>query len=274
MEYFITKKQIDYDKKLKYLITMPCVNREEHNSINVLSNTFKNFELSGLFDSDIDIDIVLFESSSKDITYLDFINEYKSKYNKNIEILFSKIKLNAVSNALRMHIYISKLPEDKYDFILWMDDDIYLCKNFIKNADIWIKNYANFSIFSSLYVPINSSFIKNRKYVHLTDLSRFYGTCCVVFKSRISKYVISNWYNDHFERFDYNPDTRFRDSVKMNFPYIKKICVSFPSLVDHMNIGSSIQKKKHVNNGHKAKVFAGIDNDPKIYINDLYNNIF
>jgi hypothetical protein len=270
---YITKQRIPYEINLKYLITIPCVNREERNAINVIERTFEGFERSGLFTSNINIDIILFESGSKNKDYLKFIDTYKTKYSmngkNNIHIIHSNIPLNGITNTLKMFRYLSKLPSEAYDFIIWMDDDIYVCKNFIKNADIWIKNYANFSIFSSLYVPYNSVFIENKKYLQLSNLSEFYGTCCTIFKPSLSKFVIPNWYNPHFEKFEYNPDTRFRDSVKYYFPLAKKICVSFPSLVEHMNIGSAIRHKKEVKVGHKAKFFIGEDKDPELYIKDL-----
>jgi len=273
IDYFITKERIKYDVKLNYLISIPCVNRSERNAINVIDKTFISFENSGLFDTDnknIDLTILLFESGSIDKSYLDFVNVYIEKYpNIKINIMHSNLKLNGVSNTLRMFFYLSKLPKNTYNFVLWMDDDVFVCKNFIKNADIWIKNYANFSIFSSLYVPYRTFPIRNRKYIQLADLPGYYGTCCTIFKPELSKYVILNWYNKHFEDFDYNPDTRFRDSVRRFFPQANKICVSYPSLVQHMNIGSAIRSKKVVHKGHKTNNFAGEENDPQLYINDL-----
>ena len=266
----ITNKKIPYDKPLKYLITIPCVNREERNAINVVHKTFDEFEKSGMFDSNIDFDILLFESGSRNTEYLTFINEYKTRYpSKKIEVMYSSAPLNGVSNTLKMFVYISRLPKDSYDFIMWMDDDVFVCQNFMKNADIWIKNYANFSIFSSLYVPYNSAFIPNKKYVKLAHLTDFIGTCCTIFRPQLANIVIPNWYNPHFEQFGYNPDTRFRDSVRKNFPTVKKICVCFPSIVEHMNIGSSIYMNKNINKGHKAKFYVGSDKDPEFYIRDI-----
>ena len=273
---FITNQKIDINKKLKYLITIPCVNRAERNAINVIDKTFKSFEKSGLFDSSIDVHIILFESGSNDTSYLNFLDSYREKYcNENsiskkfIQVIKSDVALNGVSNTLKMFYYLNKLPINLYDFVLWMDDDVFVCKNFIKNADTWIKNYANFSIYSSLYVPYNSSLIKNRKNVRLSDSHIFYGTCCVIFKPSLSRYVIPLWYDQHFERFEYNPDTRFRDCIRKYFPSIRKICVSEHSLVQHMNIGSAIKQKKIVKKGHKCHNFIGEDNDPEFYINDI-----
>jgi hypothetical protein len=127
IQYFITKKKIEKIKNLKYIITIPCVNRLERNAINVIDKTFEGFEKSGLFESNIDITFYLFESGSRDITYL---NKIKEKYPKVI-IEYSSIPLNGVSNTLKMMFFLSKLPPNSYDFVIWMDDDIYICKNFI-----------------------------------------------------------------------------------------------------------------------------------------------
>ena len=53
LDYFINKKIIPRDTNLKYLITIPCVNRSERNAINVIERTFESFKKSGMFDSDI-----------------------------------------------------------------------------------------------------------------------------------------------------------------------------------------------------------------------------
>ena len=198
LNFFINNQIIPNNKKINYLITIPCVNRMERNAINVIEKTFAEFENSNMFDinsdsiSNIHFDIILFESGSRDISYLNFIEKYREKVN--ITILFSKTPLNGVSNTLRMFIYIKNLPENYYDFIIWMDDDVFVCKNFIKNADRWVRNYANFSIFSSLYVPYNSTFIPSQKYVHKAHLTDFIGTCCTLFKPQLSAFIISNWY--------------------------------------------------------------------------------
>lgn len=268
LNHFITNRRIPYDIKLKYLIAIPCVNREERGAINVIERTFESFEKSGLFDSDIDVKIILFESGSINTSYLDFISKYE-KYNKTIEIMYSLIPLNGNTNTLKMFFYINKLSKDSFNYIIWMDDDIFVCKNFIKNADIWIKNYANFSIFSSLYVPYNSYHIPNKKNVKHANLPGFYGTCCTIFKPELARFVIPTWFNPHFEKFEYNPDTRFRDSVLGKFRMCRKICVSYPSLVQHMNIGSAIKHKKKVNKGHKTDNFIGEDHDPEFYKNDI-----
>lgn len=264
LKQFITNKSVPIETNLKYLITIPCVNREERNAINVIDKTFESFEKSGLFETNIFVHIVLFESGSHDCSYLHFLEKYKEKYPSIIiQVIYSKYPLNGISNTLKMFKFISVLPNNLYDFILWMDDDVFVCKNFIKNADIWIKNYANYSLFSSLYVPYPSFTINNKKNIKLANLHGFYGTCCVIFKPLLSKYVIPYWYDEHFEKFSYNPDTRFRDALRKTFPRCTKICVSEPSLVQHMNIGSAIKQKKKVNQGHKCNNF--MDNDPLFY---------
>lgn len=263
----ITEKIILSDIKLKYLIVIPCVNREERNAINVIDKTFAGFEKSGLFTSDILVDILLFESGSQNVDYLNFLKEYITKYpNIKIGVIYSSFKLDGNSNTERMFVTLTKSEYQKYNFVIWMDDDIFVCKNFIKNADAWIKRYANYSLFSSLYVPYDSFFIKNRKYVKHANMPGFYGTCCTVFKPTLARFVLPFWNDSHFRQFNYNPDARFRDCLRKYFPNIKKICVSFPSLVDHMNIGSAINMQKNVKFGHKARFFIGEDKDPEFYL--------
>ena len=265
MNNIITNKIIDKEEKLRYLIAIPCVNRIERNAINVIDKTFEGFEKADMFNSEIDFDIVLFESGSIDKSYLNFIEEYKSKYKKNIFIYESKNKENAITNTFRMFQYIKKIPKNYYNFIIWMDDDIFVCKKFMENADAWIKKYANFSYFSSLYVPYRTYFVKGSLNVQHADLSSFYGTCCTIFKIDLIHLPLQHWFWQHFEMFNFNPDTRFRDSIKRRYSNIKKICVSYPSLVQHMNIGSSIYKNKQANKGHKCNNFIGEDVDPKFY---------
>ena len=65
--------------------------------------------------------------------------------------------------------------------------------------------------------------------------------------------------------FQFNPDVRFRESIRKYFFHVQKICVCYPSLVQHMNIGSSIYKNKQQNKGHKCNNFIGTDIDPKFY---------
>ncbi len=265
LQYFINKQVIPKENKLRYLITIPCVNRAERNAINVIERTFESFKRSGMFESEIEFSIYLFESGSKDVSYLDFINEYNVR--NNIQIFKSELSLDGNSNTHRMFFYLNKLPLNTFDFVIWMDDDVFVCNKFLENADVWIKNYANFSLFSSLYVPYNSFPIKGRTNVQLANLPGFYGTCCTIFKPQLSKYVLPLWYNQHFEKFGYNPDTRFRDGLKQHFPLAKQICVSYPSLVQHMNIGSAIKQKTKVRQGHKTRTFIGEDVDPKFYDN-------
>ena len=265
MNKIVTNKVISSEKKLKYLIVIPCVNREERNAINVIDETFNSFERSGMFESNIDYKILLFESGSKDTSYLNFVKKYEDKHPNKIFIIYSDLKLNGNGNTYKMFMFLNKIPRYNCDFIIWMDDDVFVCKNFILNADAWIKKYANFSLFSSLYVPYNSYKISNFEHIKHAKLPGFIGTCCTIFKPEIIKYPLSQWFHKHHRLFDFNPDVRFRESIRKYFFHVTKICVSEPSLVQHMNIGSSIYKNKQKNKGHKCDNFCGEDVDPKFY---------
>jgi hypothetical protein len=256
---FITKNVISKETVLNYLIIIPCVNRLERNAVNIIERTFQSFENGGVFTSKIKYDLLLLESGSYDLSYLYFLNKIIEKYpNLNIQLSRSPVPLDGYGNTYRMFYYIDK-NKYNYDYVIWMDDDIYVCKNFLENADSWIKKYANFSLFSSLYVPYKSVMIRGQKYCQLASLPTFFGTCCVVLKPGLAKYMLP-----HFMSFTGYPDFRFRKSILHYFPGISGIVVSYPSLVQHIGIGSSIYKHKKTT-GHKAKNFIGEDKDPKYY---------
>ena len=267
MNKIITNRVIPQNNILNYLIVIPCVNREERNAINIIDETFKGFENSGMFQSKINFKILLFESGSKNVNYLDFLKEYQEKYPNKIEVIYSSLKLDGNGNTFKMFIYLNKIPKNMVDFIIWMDDDIFVCKNFMENADAWIKKYGNFSLFSSLYDnnKYKSSPIPKFNNVRHSSLPGFYGTCCTIFKPEITKYPVAQWFHKHHQMFNFNPDVRFRESIRKYFFHVTKMCVSNPSLVQHMNIGSSIYKNKQKNSGHRCENFIGEDIDPKFY---------
>ncbi len=265
MNKIITNKVISFEKKLQYIIAIPCVNREERNAINVIDETFKGFEKSGMFESLIDFKILLFESGSVDRSYLDFIKVYQEKYPEKIFIIYSDIKLNGNGNTFKMFMFLNKIPKNNIDFIIWMDDDVFVCNKFIENADAWIKKYANFSFYSSLYVPYDSHSVKGHTFIKHAYVQDFIGTCCTIFKPEVMKYPLEQWFHKHHQLFNFNPDVRFRESIRKYFFHITKFCVSSESLVQHMNIGSSIYLNKKKNKGHKCNNFVGEDNDPKLY---------
>lgn len=265
MNKIVTNKVISHEKNLKYLIVIPCVNRQERKAINVIDETFIGFEKSGMFESNIDFKIILFESGSYDKSYLDFIKDYQEKYPNKIVIIYSDLRLDGNGNTYKMFMYLNKIPKNDLDFIIWMDDDVFVCKKFIENADAWIKKYANFSMFSSLYVPYESRPIKNFNNIRHARVQDFIGTCCTIFKPEVIQYPLAQWFHKHHQLFDFNPDVRFRESIRKYFFHINKMCVSYPSLVQHMNIGSSIYKNKQKNKGHMCKNFIGEDIDPKFY---------
>jgi len=267
MNKIITNNVIPFEKELQYLIIIPCVNREERNAIQIIDKTFEGLESSGLFSSKIKFHIMLFESGSNDVSYLQSLQIYKEKYPNKINIIYSKSKLNGNTNTYRMFDYIYKLPNrNQIDFIIWMDDDVFVCKNFIENADAWIKKYANFSLFSSLYVPYKSFPVKkDHPYIHHAKLPGFYGTCCTIFKPVVLQYPLQLWFHKHHEMFQFHPDVRFRESIRKHFFHVQNMCVSYPSLVQHMNIGSSMYRNKDVHKGHTTDNFIGVENDPKLY---------
>ncbi len=276
----LTLKPISKKTKLKYAICLTCVNREEKGHKNIIEETFKSFENGGMFSSRIDVEYYLFESGSKSLEYLNFIENYKIKYPElKINIIESSFPLDGFTNTHRMCIYLNNLNnteikacsqsdsqcnfvaenDKKYDFVLWMDDDIWVCKKFLENMDAWVKRFGNFSVFSSLYVPFITFPMKNNNLAHTAYIYNYFGSCCTIFKPELVKYIPVHFFNKVGK-----PDSKFRRCIEHYFPNNNKILVSSVSLVQHMNAGSVNHANTKGYGGHKAKNYVG-NIDPKIY---------
>ncbi len=267
LQYFYTKRIIPNNEKLHYLITIPCVNREERNAIQIIHKTFESFEKNNVFDenSNFQTDILLFESGSNNLSYLSFLKEYLDKYPNKIKISFSKKPLDGPQNIHRLFQYSFHEAIKKYHFIIWMDDDIVVCKNFMFHCDKWIREYMNFTLFGSLYspyqsYPIDSSSLK--PYCQKSFVRSYHGSCCTIFKPLLAKYIIPLWFQTNQLRNVTEPDLRFRESIMKFFPNIQTFLVSKPSLVQHLNIGSAIYQHKQIKKGHHAREFIGEENQP------------
>ncbi len=270
-----TGKIIPFSQKLKYLFIMPCVNRLERNAIQVIEQTFQNFENNNLFDNieNVEWKFLLLESGSKDLSYLKNIYPYFEKYKNNINIIYSQNPLDGPKNIYRIFDIALKLKENEFDFIIWMDDDIVVCNNFLKNCDYWIRNYMNFTIFGSLYSPYHSFPVPNlnSNICKQSFVRSYHGSCCTIFKPILAKYIVPLFFKTNLLRNVVEPDLRFRESIMKFFPNIQHFLVSYPSLVYHLNIGSAIYGHQQIKKGHQCKEFIGTSNDPKWYLNyDFY----
>ncbi len=255
----LTLQTIPRNTHLKYAICLTCVNREEKGIQNIIDKTFESFENGGMFSSKIDFEILLFESGSKSIDYLHFIEDYKNKYpNLKIKIIENSFPLDGYTNTHRMFVYLSKLENKPYDFIIWMDDDVWVCKKFLENTDLFVKKYGNFSIFLSLYVPFISFPMKESILCHYAYIYNYFGSCCTIFKPELTKFILPHFFNKHGK-----PDSKFRRSVEHFFPNCYKIIVSSVSLVQHMNAGTVNHMGNKGYKGHRAKNFVGINRDPQ-----------
>ncbi len=269
-----TEQKIDFNHKLNYLFIMPCVNRLERNAIQVIDKTFENFEKNGLFDTslnNVNWRFLLLESGSTDLSYLDSLKPYLEKYNDRISILCSNSPLDGPRNIFRIFEIANKINQsNEFDYIVWMDDDILVCENFLKNLDVWVRNYMNFTLFGSLYTPYHSFPInpnsKPNSNVRKSYIRSYHGSCCTIFKPCLAKYMLPYWFKTNLLRNVVEPDLRFRESIMKFFPNIQFFLVSYPSLVYHLNIGSAIYGHKQIKKGHQCREFVGVQNDPKWYI--------
>jgi len=266
---------MNIQRKLKYLLCFTCVNRSEKNPNiqNCIHYTFQSLENGGCFQSNISFDIRLFESGSNDLHYLDFIDEYREKYPQhNIQIVTNSFPLDGFTNTHKMFVELSKLEKHEYDYIVWMDDDVVVCKKFMENLNAWVKRYGHLSIFTSLYVcyysfPFqtqhkNQMVNRNIQYplCEWAYIHNYFGSCCTIFKPSLCKYIPTHFFSKIGK-----PDSKFRRCVEHFFPNQQRILVPSVSFVQHMNVGSVIHQHTKGYKGHRAKNFVGINHDPKFY---------
>jgi len=244
----------------KYLICITCVNRAEKGIKNVIQYTFQSLKDGGVFQSKIPFDIILFESGSKDLSYLDFIEEYKTNYpHIQFTILENSFPLDGFTNTHRMFLHLTKLESD-YKYVIWMDDDILVCKKFMENLHGWMRKFGHKSIFTSLYVCYPSFSTKIHPSVHYSYIYNYYGSCCTIFQPQLAKFVTPLFFQKVGK-----PDSKFRRSIEHFFPKQNTILVPKYSMVQHLNAGS-VNHAGTQYKGHRSHNFVGIKNDPKYYL--------
>jgi hypothetical protein len=69
--------------------------------------------------------------------------------------LTNDFPLDGYTNTHRMFVYLSQMKKEEtsYDYVMWMDDDILVCKKFMENVDGWMRKFGHKSIFTSLVCP-------------------------------------------------------------------------------------------------------------------------
>lgn len=246
----------------KYLLCLLCVNRQEKGCQNIIRYTFQSLENGGLFKTNIDWEMNIYESGSTDLSYLDFLQEYREKYpHVKIELKTNPFPLDGFTNTHRMFMDLSQMEQNRYDYVLWMDDDIVVCKKFMENMHGWMRTYGKKSLFTSLYVCYPSFPSKISPQVHWANIYNYYGSCCTIFKPQLAQYVIQHFFSKVGK-----PDSKFRRCMEHFFPQHTTILVPRVSLVQHMNMGSV----NHANNkhykGHRSHNFVGVNQDPKFYL--------
>jgi hypothetical protein len=250
---------------MRYLICIPCVNREEKANVkNVLHITFRSLEEGGVFQQKkIPFDIFLFESGSKNLEYLQFLEEYRQKYpHIQIKVLEHPTPLDGYTNTHRMFLHLTQFDkEDRtYDYVIWMDDDILVCKKFMENVDGWMRKFGHKSIFTSLYVCYPSFPSKIHPSVYYSHIFNYYGSCCTIFRPQLAKAVPHLFFQKVGK-----PDSKFRRCIEHFFPNHPTILVPKVSFVQHLNAGS-VNHAGTDYKGHRSHNFVGVKRDPKYWI--------
>ena len=235
-----------------YIFAMTVCNRIESGGINHLDTTIASLRASGLWDSGIDFVLLLHDTGSKDQSYLD-----KYVGQENCIVVKPKEKLGQQDNMVAMLQYANdNLGGSKDDYVLFLEDDILFCDNFISNLDVWVKKHVvDEDIFQSFYVPYTQSQENIAKGIDEQFLLRhFYGAQALGFKyHRLSSLLawlkMSRSSNGKWTALN---DLLIRAWVEtFGKPTMK---VSAPPLTQHLNTGSSLHTPTH-----QAPNFTGKD---------------
>lgn len=253
--------EIKNKDSVSYVIAMTTCNREEFSGKNLLETTINSIIKSGLFKSKIDYTLLLHDTGSEDVSYLEKFEDIP-----NVIVKKCKEKSHQVMNGYYMLKYIKEnLP---CDYVICIEDDILFCKNWLENIDGWIKKYKDdndvfFTFYCPPYIEHEYLFKKCNEIWDKYPISAFYGAQCF----SISFSEIENVTNTYKLEYDKKSGKEFIDIVlhkwlieKYPNKYIKS---SIPSFVQHINIGSSLHTNKHA-----TTTFMGEDFDPKYFESD------
>jgi len=161
---------------MKFITTIITSNRCPDE--NYIMNTIKSLEKENILN---ETEVNVFDSGSEDVSYLDFLK------NKNIIVHTHNIKLNLNENRIRAFETVEKHDGD---YIIFLEDDIELCDEFLFKVKKFIKKYdVGFWDFCTPYDEIVHRFNDGFDYWDC-PIEKFYGTQCIVIKKDIIPEII------------------------------------------------------------------------------------
>lgn len=245
---------------MKYAIVMTVCNRSELGGGDTLDKTMNSLKNSGLWESGIDFTLLLHDTGSDNKTYLD---KYKNLPNTIIEC--NKNREMMLINVINMLVYTKEhIP---CDYIVYLEDDIIFCKNWIQNVDAWLnKNVDYDNWFVSFFYPYPKEDFKSQ--VIKLPSEKYYGTQCLgIMRSKLES-LINHFDAKNKEGYQTGQDMFIREWLVLgnNSEFIK---FSNPSLIQHQNLQSTLSTSV---SELISDLFVGEDQDPKFYTEEYMSN--
>ena len=239
--------------KLKYVIGITTCNREADASVQTLPLTIASLQRSGLWESDIDFELVIHDHGSVDQSYLDEFDQLP----RCTVVRNSTQAPGHQENLLGMLEYIHS--QKPCDFVLWLEDDVLVCDKWIENATAWVEAHARVAPAATLYHQY--AYIEGTRSLALDG--GYYGTQAIVLNTawlpRFIAYLKQRQTTDWGALTDLLFAAWLREDLGLT-----SIAAPDVSLVQHMPQHSVLHTPQHT-----AQAFPGEDTDPKLYTEDI-----
>jgi hypothetical protein len=240
--------------KTRYLLGMTTCDRVQRGGVDLLPSTLASLEKSGLWNSGIDFHLLLHDTGS---THLDYLNRYRSLAKASIACC--EKESHQCENVIRLLEHAL----DRYDaeYLVFLEDDILFCRKWIENLDAWLGRYATeedymISLYAC-YAHVLAAFFRGRMISHI-ELHGFYGAQALVFPFAKVPDLLAKLTVLQEEKFPGYIDMQFKEALMRSGMTDIPTCV--PSIVQHINRGSTLSTPTH-----RSPVFFGEDQDPSFY---------
>lgn len=225
----------------RYVIGFTTIDRSENNpkKRNYMEQTIENLIAVGALNFQ-DTKIIISDSGSKDLSYLDFLKPLMEQYKDRIILLRTNRRLTANENVSKVIRYASEFSSE---YVMYCQDDIIFRTTFMENVDHFVKKYNGYPMFTfhGVYDGILRN-ANNRKDYYRYPYGDFYGSMCYVMR----KEVASRW-SSHLQwiweatKDPIGADLHLGRWLKREFPN-SNIAASCPCFVQHVGIDSVICK--------------------------------
>lgn len=247
---------------MKYAVGMLTFDRENGEAIvmeygvmirtydrqrNYLRETLADFERSIAGHPPVPYELHLFDSGSPDPHWLDGLPGVHH---------FPTEKLTPNQNAVAL---MHGTAETDCEWILFMEDDISFCDDFLGSVDRWLTEYATEGrrvyTFYTPYHEVEKAFNRGESAWDYR-IDKFYGTQCIAMRredalaaAKMIEMRLLSWQSSK------GYDLLIKDWAKQKWPGIHDFLASVPSFVQHVGEESSINSGRF----HSCTSFQGPD---------------